>query len=116
MTKSSQDESSRSSGLTFRDFQKLPDPQQHLINWIRRQNQASLLDVAIHICQDEETALKCLEPLVKKGFLEETIEEDERYYRVTYPPKRGQSLFKKLAEKKKASTESQEESETDTID
>ena len=110
MTKFSKDESSRSSGLTFRDLQKLPEPQHHLINWIRRQNKPSLLDIAIHLCQDEDTALQFLQPLLKKGFLEETIEEEERYYHVTYPPKRGQSLFKKLADKKKASKESQEDS------
>ena len=103
MAKFSKDGSSHSSGLTFRDLQKLPEPQHHLINWIRRHNKTTLLDIAIHLCQDEETALEFLQPLLKKGFLEETIEEEERYYRVTYPPKRGQSLFKKLVDKKKAS-------------
>ncbi|MDJ0728421.1 MAG: hypothetical protein QNJ33_00345 [Crocosphaera sp.] len=110
MAKFSKDESSRSSGLSFRELQKLPKPQHHLVNWIRRQNQASLLDIAIHLCQDEETALKTLQPLLEKGFLEETIKGEERYYRVSYPPKRGQSLFKKLADKKKAKQESSEDS------
>lgn len=116
MTKFSKDESSRSSGLSFRDLQKLPDSQQHLINWIRRQNQASLLDIAIHLCQDEDTALNALQPLIKKGFLEEIIEEDEHYYRVTHPPKRGKSLFKKLADKKKASKLSPEEADNNQTD
>lgn len=83
-------------------MQKLPKPQHHLVNWIRRQNKVSLLDIAIHLCQDEETAFQTLEPLLEKGFVEETIEREERYYRVTYPPKKGQSLFKKLVDKKKA--------------
>ncbi|MDJ0661562.1 MAG: hypothetical protein QNJ42_19055 [Crocosphaera sp.] len=110
MTKFSKDESSRSSGLSFRELQKLPKDQHHLVNWIRRQNKASLLDIAIHLCQDEETVLKSLQPLLEKGFLEETVEEEERYYRVTYPPKKGQSLFKKLVDKKKAKQESPEDS------
>ena len=109
MTKFSKEESSPSSGLSFRELQKLPKPQHHLVNWIRRQNKASLLDIAIHLCQDEETAFKTLEPLLEKGFVEETIEEEKRYYRITYPPKKGRSLFKKLVDKKKAKQESSED-------
>ena len=102
MAKFSKDKSSGSSGLSFRVLQKLPKEEQHLINWIRRNNKPSLLDIAIHLCQDEETALNSLQPLLEKGFIEETIVGEDRYYRVTYPPKKGQSLFKKLADKKKA--------------
>ncbi len=110
MTKFSKDDSSGSSGLSFRELQKLPKEQQHLINWIRRHNKPTLLDLAIHLCQDEETALQTLQPLLEKGFVEETIEGEERRYRVTYPPKKGQSLFKKLAAKKKAKQASSENS------
>ncbi len=110
MTKFSKDNSSRSSGLSLRELQKLPKEQHHLVNWIRRQNRVSLLDIAVHLCQDEETAFQSLQPLLKKGFLEETITGEERYYRVTYPPKKGQSLFKKLVDKKKAKQKSSENS------
>ena len=110
MTKFSKNESSSSSGLSFTELKKLPEPQHHLINWIRRQNKPSLLDIAVHLCQDEETALKCVQPLLEKGFLEEIIEEGERYYRFVYPPKKGKSLFKKLADKKKGKKEASEES------
>lgn len=113
MNQFSSNESSKSSGLSFRDLQKLPETQRQLINWIRRQNQANLLDIAIHLCQDEDTALQMLTPLIEKGFLKETIENDERYYRVTYPPKRGQSLFGDLIDKKKASATSQNEKPED---
>ena len=110
MTKFSKNESSRSSGLSFHELKKLPEPQHHLINWIRRQNKPSLLDIAVHLCQDEETALKCVKPLLEKGFLEEILEEGERYYRFIYPPKKGKTLFKKLADKKKAKQTSPQES------
>ncbi|MDJ0578495.1 hypothetical protein [Crocosphaera sp.] len=110
MAKFSKDKSSGSSGLSLRELQKLPKEEQHLINWIRRQKQPSLLDIAIHLCQDEETALNALQPLLEKGFVEETIVEEERHYRVTYPPKKGKSLFKKLADKKKAKQASSESS------
>lgn len=100
----------KSSGLSLRELQKLPKEEQHLINWIRRQNKPSLLDIAIHLCQDEETALNALQPLLEKRFVEETIVEEERYYRVTYPPKKGKSLFKKLVDKKKAKQASSESS------
>ena len=73
MAKFSKDKSSGSSGLSFRELQKLPKEEQHLINWIRRNNKPSLLDIAIHLCQDEETALNSLQPLLEKGFIEETI-------------------------------------------
>ena len=79
----------------------MPKDEQHLINGIRRQNKPSLLDIAIHLCQDEETALKALEPLLERGFVEENIVEKERYYSVTYPPNKGQSLLNKLAEKQR---------------
>ena len=110
MAKFSKNESSGSSGLSFHELKKLPSPQHHLINWIRRQNKPSLLDIAVHLCQDEETALKCVQPLLEKGFLEESIEQGERYYRFVYPPKKGKSLFKKLADKKKAKKATSEES------
>ncbi|MDJ0509057.1 MAG: hypothetical protein QNJ64_07370 [Crocosphaera sp.] len=110
MTKFSKNESSNSSGLSLAELKKLPEPQHHLINWIRRQNKPSLLDIAAHLCQDEEAALESVQPLLEKGFLEEIIQEEDRYYRFVYPPKKGKSLFKKLADKKKAKKAASEES------
>ncbi|ACK69622.1 hypothetical protein PCC7424_1171 [Gloeothece citriformis PCC 7424] len=89
-------ELSYSSGLTLSKFKKLSSYQQHLINWIRQKEECSLLEVALHLCQDEETAFKTLEPLVKQGILIQIIHEDESFYRVYFAPKRSRKIPSKL--------------------
>lgn len=88
-----------SDGLTLTKLKNLLPYQRQLINWIRQKEECSLLEIALHLCQDEETALKTLEPLVKKGILLQILSEEESYYRIYLAPKRGKKIpskFKKI--------------------
>ncbi len=83
-------------GFNLSDLQQLTHQQRHLVNWIRHQGECSLLDLAVHLCQDEETAEKMLLPLMQKGLIQKIGEGDSALFRVKYAPKRGQPLLKKL--------------------
>jgi DNA-binding MarR family transcriptional regulator len=89
------------SGLTLTDLQTLPTHQKQILNWIRQQYNCSLLDLAVHFCQDEETIFNWLNPLVKKGFVSQTLgDNDKIYYQVQFPPKRPRQIPTKLLNKK----------------
>jgi hypothetical protein len=80
-------------GLTLMDLHTLPPQQKQIINWIRQQGNCSLLDMAIHFCQDEETIFIRLTPLVKKGFVIQSLgDNDIVYYRVQFAPKRPRQI------------------------
>ncbi len=88
------------SGFTYRDLQQLSDAQRHLVNWLRHQKECSLLDIAVHLCQDEDTAAKMLSPLIEQGLIQKTGEGDEASYKIKYAAKRGKPLFKQFLQKK----------------
>lgn len=91
------------SGLNLTDLQALPPHQKQILNWIRQQDNCSLLDLAVHFCQDEETIFKWLNPLVKKGFVSQTLgDNDNIYYQVQFPPKRPRQIPAKLLKKKES--------------
>jgi len=83
-------------GLSLKDFLQLSSENQEKINWIRQQGKCSLLDLAIHFCQDEETIFRSLVPLVRQGFLLQRQQEDDLYYQVQFPPKRAKKIPLKL--------------------
>ncbi|WP_013324566.1 hypothetical protein [Gloeothece verrucosa] len=85
-----------SDGLTLTKFKNLSSYQRQLINWIRQKEECSLLEIALHLCQDEETAFKTLVPLVKQGILIQIMIEEDSYYRVYLAPKRGRKIPAKL--------------------
>ncbi|MGK7932248.1 MAG: hypothetical protein AB4041_12550 [Microcystaceae cyanobacterium] len=92
-------EPSNNKGISWVALQKLSTEERHLINWIRRQKECSLLEVAVHLCLDEETAMEKLIPLIEKGYIQQLPpipDDDEPYFKLQYPPKRGQPIFKKL--------------------
>lgn len=92
--------SSKTQGLSLANLQSLTPQQRSLVNWIRRQDQCSLLDIAVHICQDEETAYQILLPLIKRGLIQPVSAGDDPIFRVKTAPKRGQSVFTKLKKSK----------------
>jgi DNA-binding MarR family transcriptional regulator len=92
---------SKKSGLTLADLQALPQQQKQILNWIRQQDNCSLLDLAVHFCQDEETIFNWLNPLVKRGFVSQNLgDNDNIYYQVQFPPKRPRQIPTKLLKKK----------------
>lgn len=89
--------------LSWGDLHKLSPKDRHLVNWIRRQKECSLLDIAVHLCLDEDTAFKQISSLIEQGFIESlpiNPIDNESYFKVNYPPKREQVSFKKLQIKK----------------
>lgn len=104
MYESSLDDRSPANGLTLIDLYHLSDPQKEIINWVRQQGDCNLLQLAVHFCQDEETLLNTLNPLVEKGFLHQTEEPDGTYYRVRLASRRGRQVpdkIKNLLKKKR---------------
>ncbi len=91
------DSGQRQDGLTLMDLQTLPAQDKQIINWLRQQGNCNLLDMAAHFCQDEETILARLDPLLKKGFIiQESGDNDVIYYQVKFAPKRPQKIPLKL--------------------
>ncbi|MGK7946775.1 MAG: hypothetical protein AB4058_20125 [Microcystaceae cyanobacterium] len=94
--------SSMKKGMSWTDLQKLSTEERNLINWLRRQRECSLLEIAVHFCLDEETAMDQLSPLIKQGFITQLPprpNDDEPYFKIQNSPKRGQPIFKKLKKK-----------------
>ena len=79
-------------GLQMADVLTLPDPSRQLINWMMRQGEVSLAEVAAHSGQDEEVARAMLEELAEQGFVREIAVEGEIHYRPQFAPKRGHQL------------------------
>lgn len=110
MYESSLDERSLIFGLTLIDFYHLTDPHKTIINWIRQRGDCSLLELVVHFCQDEETILNILTPLVEKKFLDQTQEADIIYYRVRLAPRRTRQVphkIKNLLSKKRETNNDQ---------
>lgn len=85
-----------SDGLTLTKLKSLSSRERQLINWIRQKQECSLLEIALHLCQDEETALKTIDPLVKKGILLQILGEEDSYYRIYFASKRSRKIPSKL--------------------
>ncbi len=101
----------RQDGLTLMDLQTLPPQQKQIINWIRQQGNCSLLDIAVHFCQDEETIFARLYPLVQKGFLlQEFGDNNDIYFQVKFAPKRPRRVPAELlrGEPRESETEQQD--------
>jgi DNA-binding MarR family transcriptional regulator len=96
MNQISEQQPSKTSGLSLLSLKNLNDKERHLVNWMRHQRICNLLDIAVHICQDEDTAFRMISPLLKKGLVVEIPGDDEPYYRVKIAPKRGHQIPEKL--------------------
>ncbi len=82
----------KSPGLHMSDLLALPDPVSGLLNWMIRQQQVGLADVAAFIRQDEECARTVLAELQDKGFVREIEVRGVMSYRVRLAPKRGKTM------------------------
>ncbi|MBE9129794.1 MULTISPECIES: MarR family transcriptional regulator [unclassified Coleofasciculus] len=83
-------------GLTMPDLLVLPDSQRLLINWMMRQGDCTVKEIAAHTQQNEEVVRILLNELIEKGFVEEIAGEDSPCYRVRMAPKRKSQLSEKL--------------------
>jgi hypothetical protein len=96
MNQVSEKEPSKTSGLSLLALKNLNDKERHLVNWMRHQRSCNLLDIAVHFCQDEDTAFCMISPLLNKGLIVEIPGCDEPHYRVKIAPKRGHQVPEKL--------------------
>lgn len=61
----------KAAGLSMADVLALPDPLRRLVNWLIREEEAGLADVASHLGQGEEATRAVLGGLVERGFMRE---------------------------------------------
>lgn len=82
----------KSPGLRMSDLLALPDPIGNLLNWMIRQQQVGLAEVAAFLKQDEECAHTVLVDLRDQGFVREIEMRGVTTYRVRLAPKRGKTM------------------------
>ncbi len=82
----------QSPGLRMSDLLTLPEPLAGLLNWMIRQVQVGLDDVAAFLQRDEEEARTVLAGLREKGFVREIEMRGMTTYRVRLAPKRGRKM------------------------
>jgi amino acid permease len=79
-------------GLHPADLLTLPDPVRGLANWMMRQGEVGLPDVAAHLGQEEDQALSTLGTLVDEGFVVAVQGAGQPRYQLRLAPKRGRPL------------------------
>lgn len=82
----------KSPGLTMADLLTLPEHQADLLNWMMRQAEIPLVEVAAFLGQDEEQARAILTNLIQRGFVREIEMRDVTTYRVRLAPRRGRHM------------------------
>ncbi len=82
----------KAAGLSMADVLTLPDVQRKLFNWMMRQEDVGLGDLAIYSGQDAATAGMEVAALVEQGFVREVRVRGEVRYRVRLAAKRGRQV------------------------
>ena len=78
----------KAAGLSMADILSLPDPLRQLMNWLMRQKEADLTEVAAYLGEDGARAQSMLADLVEKGFVREMQVTGKLCYRVRLAPRR----------------------------
>jgi predicted ArsR family transcriptional regulator len=81
--------SSKVAGLRMSDLLELPDPSRRLLQWLMRNNDAELRDVAAGLEWDEAAARSVLASVVTQGLVQETVTPETTRYLVRLAPQRG---------------------------
>jgi predicted ArsR family transcriptional regulator len=82
----------KAAGLSMADVLDLPDPLRGLVNWMLRQAEVGLDDVAAYLQHDEDAARATLATLADKGFVRVMEVRGQPRYRVRLAAKRGREL------------------------
>lgn len=82
----------KAAGLSMADILDLPDPLRRLMNWLMRQDEPGLADVASFINEDEAKTRAMLDELCEKGFVRELQISGKLYYRVRLARRRKSQL------------------------
>ena len=76
-------------GLSIADILMLPDTQRRVVQWMMRQGDCTLQQVAANTEQDEGDAAIALYELMEQGYVQEIDVEGETFYRVRLASKEG---------------------------
>ncbi len=82
-------EDKSNAGLSMGDILALPDSQRKVVQWMMRQGDCTLHDVAANTDQDEGDAAIALYALIEQGFVQEIELPDETLYRIRLASKEG---------------------------
>jgi predicted transcriptional regulator len=94
-----EDKSQATAGLSMGDVLLLPDAERKIVNWLVRQREATVVQVAAQIERSPQTVQELLDRLVEQGFIQYTEIEGERRYRPRLAPKRNRSVPKNIWDK-----------------
>lgn len=65
---------------TIADVLTLPNVERRLVNWLVRQQSATLSEIAAYISQDETSTQVVLEGLIKDGFVARVSQDGQVHY------------------------------------
>jgi len=82
----------KAAGLSVADILDLPDPLRRLMNWLMRQDEAGLEQVAAYIKEDEAKTQAMLDELAEKGFVRKLQISGKLNYRVRLAHRRKSQL------------------------
>jgi len=82
----------KAAGLTMADVLTLPDQLRRLVNWMMRQGEVGLTDVAGFLGLNETDTRSTVATLLEKGFVRELQIRGETRYRIRLAPKRGREI------------------------
>ncbi len=74
------------------DLLFLPESERSLINWLLRQQSASLVDIATQLTQDESGAQAVLDELMAQGFVRSVEVNGQIYYQPCLTSRRGRQV------------------------
>lgn len=74
------------------DMLSLPDAERQLMNWILRQGEVDLTQVAAHLNQEADAAQRLLQPLVERGFVSQRTAQGSSRYQARLVPRQGLQL------------------------
>ncbi|AFY41889.1 winged helix-turn-helix domain-containing protein [Nostoc sp. PCC 7107] len=77
----------------------LPDEQRQLINWITRQQTATVSEVVTYLNISEELVKQHLQTLVNQRFIQELNDGESVYYRPLFTSKQKSKLNSKIWDK-----------------
>jgi predicted ArsR family transcriptional regulator len=86
----------RAPARTLAEVLELPDVERQLVNWLRRQGEVTLAEVAAHLGQEQAQAQGILAALVEQGFVRQRQVGDEVYFRGHVGTSRPRPLSGKL--------------------
>jgi predicted transcriptional regulator len=81
---------------TTADLLFLPDVERSIVNWLLRQQGATLLEISAHIAQDLESTQVLLNELIAQGYLRLINQAEEVQYQPHLLSRKGRQVPNKI--------------------